>query len=730
MINGEPKQIISFAEFELDVARRTLVREGKPLPLNAKAFDLLVYLAENAGRIITKNEILDAVWENQFVEEANLKVQISALRKVLGENKAAPRLLVTIPGKGYKFIAEDQNSDRQIVIESHRLSRFVVEETEETANQNVSKKERDSNLQASQTAFSQKTILGGFAVLLAIVFGAYQYFYVPPPLAFAKIKLTRLTSSGKVSGAAVSPDGKYIVYVLGESEGNSLWIQQVGTASNVRLVPPVKAQVWELRFTPDGAQIIYSLFEAANTDPQFFRISSLGGVSEKISNVIASFLAMAPDGKRIAYAQSDSAAGQNYLVIADADGGNQQRIAGKNYPNSFETNAPVVAWSPDGETVACLVNHFEADASYSSIVAINVRDGSETSLSDQRWYDVFSTEWLKNGSGLLISASDQVAGNNQIRFLSYPQGETRFITNDLSQYDSLSATADGQSFVTIQTNTQSAVFLGEINADAGDYQEIVSETGELSPLVWMPDGKIIFRSDKDGVSNLWTMDADGENRRQLTANAQIDSRGLCNSPDGKYLVFGSWRSGKSNLWRVDSESGGNLTQLTDGEADVYPSCSPDNRTVIYQRGLHSNQRLWKVPLAGGESVQLTDFSSRWNSVSTDGSLISYLFMADNKWSFGIISSDGGLMLRRLAVPTNLKGSLIRWSPDDRALFYNYEVGKIGNIRALPLDGTEAEPVTNFKAQAIDYFAFSPDKKRLAIVRSSTSSDVVLINSVR
>ena len=83
-MNQEPLQKISFAEFELDAARRRLVREGKTLLLNAKAFDLLVYLAENAGRVVTKDEILDAVWEGQFVEEANLKVQVSALRKVLG----------------------------------------------------------------------------------------------------------------------------------------------------------------------------------------------------------------------------------------------------------------------------------------------------------------------------------------------------------------------------------------------------------------------------------------------------------------------------------------------------------------------------------------------------------------------------------------------------------------------------------------------------------------------
>jgi len=329
-MNQEPQQKISFAEFELDSARRRLLREGKTLPLNAKAFDLLVYLADNAGRVVTKDEILDAVWENQFVEEANLKVQMSALRKVLGERKDEHRFLVTIPGKGYKFIGDIQKDDRELVIESRRFSRLIVEQEIEEEEEKISILPNIAASPRLRVAASKLAAIGGFAVLLALAFGVFQYFNLKKAsIPFEKIKFTQLTNSGKVSGAAVSPDGKYIAYILGESEGNSLWMQQVGTASNVRLLPPVKAQVYELTFTPDGSHIFYNLFADGNADPEFYRISMLGGVIEKIPNVIASYITFAPDGKRFAYAQSDSTAGQNYLVIADADGTNQKTIAGK-----------------------------------------------------------------------------------------------------------------------------------------------------------------------------------------------------------------------------------------------------------------------------------------------------------------------------------------------------------------------------------------------------------------
>lgn len=366
---------------------------------------------------------------------------------------------------------------------------------------------------------------------------------------------------------------------------------------------------------------------------------------------------------------------------------------------------------------------------YSSIVGINVRDRSETPLSRQRWYDVLSIEWLKNGSGLLFSASDKVSDSNQIRFLSYPQGEARQITNDLRQYESLSATADSGSFVSIETNTVNGIYIGEVGADANRFEEIISETGALSPLVWTPTGKIIYRSRKDGVSNLWMMDAAGGDRRQLTTNAQVDSRGLCISPDGKYLVFGSWRNGKSNLWRVDAD-GGNLMQLTTGEVDVYPSCSPDNRTVVYQKGLHSRQRLWKVPLAGGDPVQLTESYAKWSAISNDGSRISYFFMADDKWRFGIISSAGGAMLQRLDVPTTLKEYSTHWSPDNKSLFYVSTVGNVGNIWSLPFDGSTAKPLTSFTSQSLSDFSLSPDGKHFAISRVSSTSDAVLISNAR
>ena len=116
------KKTFSFGDFELSGAKRTLLKQGEIISLNSKTFDLLFTLIENHGKILSKDELLDKVWEGQFVEENNLTVQISALRKIFGESKNENKFIATIPGKGYKFVAEisvsaNENSRDLIVLE-------------------------------------------------------------------------------------------------------------------------------------------------------------------------------------------------------------------------------------------------------------------------------------------------------------------------------------------------------------------------------------------------------------------------------------------------------------------------------------------------------------------------------------------------------------------------------------------------------------------------------------
>src|ERR1700756_2381771 len=94
-----------FGEFHLDPWRHTLSRADSPIFLTPKAFDLLVYLVQNPNRLLSKEELLQAVWQDTFVEAGNLTQYISHLRKALGDNTEDTRLIVTIARKGYQFTA-------------------------------------------------------------------------------------------------------------------------------------------------------------------------------------------------------------------------------------------------------------------------------------------------------------------------------------------------------------------------------------------------------------------------------------------------------------------------------------------------------------------------------------------------------------------------------------------------------------------------------------------------
>jgi DNA-binding winged helix-turn-helix (wHTH) protein len=95
-----PTDVLRFGRFELRVREHQLLADGEPVALGGRAFDLLLVLTQRAGQLVTRNELIELVWPGRFVEENNLSVQINALRKVLGGE-----WLVTVPGRGYRFVA-------------------------------------------------------------------------------------------------------------------------------------------------------------------------------------------------------------------------------------------------------------------------------------------------------------------------------------------------------------------------------------------------------------------------------------------------------------------------------------------------------------------------------------------------------------------------------------------------------------------------------------------------
>src|ERR1700722_11790025 len=96
---------ISFGPFRLIVAQRLLLEGDKPARLGKRAFEILAALVERAGEVVDKHELIARAWPKTFVEEANLKIQVSALRRALGDGQGDNRYVATVVGRGYNFVA-------------------------------------------------------------------------------------------------------------------------------------------------------------------------------------------------------------------------------------------------------------------------------------------------------------------------------------------------------------------------------------------------------------------------------------------------------------------------------------------------------------------------------------------------------------------------------------------------------------------------------------------------
>jgi len=105
-MQGRESGVYEFGGFRVEAGRRVLLRAGNPVPLTPKVFDTLLYLVQRKGQLVEKDDLMKAIWPDTVVEENNLSQNISVLRRVLGERRGESRYILTVPGRGYRFVAE------------------------------------------------------------------------------------------------------------------------------------------------------------------------------------------------------------------------------------------------------------------------------------------------------------------------------------------------------------------------------------------------------------------------------------------------------------------------------------------------------------------------------------------------------------------------------------------------------------------------------------------------
>jgi DNA-binding winged helix-turn-helix (wHTH) protein len=110
-------QVYQFESFRLDISERRLWRNGSVIPVRGKVFDTLCVLVRRSGRLLRKNELMEAIWPDTVVEENNLEHNLSVLRKILGQDKTEKKFIETVPRQGYRFVARVDALDEQVASE-------------------------------------------------------------------------------------------------------------------------------------------------------------------------------------------------------------------------------------------------------------------------------------------------------------------------------------------------------------------------------------------------------------------------------------------------------------------------------------------------------------------------------------------------------------------------------------------------------------------------------------
>jgi Tol biopolymer transport system component len=554
-------------------------------------------------------------------------------------------------------------------------------------------------------------------------------------------KLQRLTTSGKASDAAISPDGKYVAHVKNDAGQQSLWLRQVATTSDTQIVPPSTLDYSGITFSKDGNYIYYVQGEFNNpVSRTLYQVPALGGASRKVIETVHSPVSLSPDGTRLTFIRRDLGNGETALVVANADGTSERQVAVRESANNFSLGGP--SWSPDGKMIASgvITPDPRPSGAASTVIAVEVESGAERQITSQKWCVscLGQVAWLADGSGLLILVFDPGPRSNQLWHISYPDGDVRKVTNDdLNNYSRLSVTSDSSVLVTVQTEIAAGVWVTP-QADASRARLISSGRydGQLG-LSWMPGGRILYTSRESGLTDIWSMGQDGKDQKQLTTNAATNQAPWA-TPDGRYIIFTSTRRGASrnlrSIWRMDTD-GGNLKQLTGGPGDIYAKSSPDGRWVVFESTRFSALRAWKVSIEGGEPVRLIDKWTTNPTVSPDGSLIACFYREDQPNApvkVAIIPFAGGDPIKVLDLPRPSFASApgLRWTPDGRALTYIDTINGVSNIWKLPVDGGAPKQLTDFKTDQIFWFDFSPDGKQLALSRGTQTSDVILIRDFK
>lgn len=691
------EESFEFDEFVLDARERTLRRAGEQIALTPKAFLLLKTLIENHGRLVTKSDLMQKVWPDSFVEESNLSVTINTIRNALGDQRGRPRYIETIPKSGYRFIAE----------------------VRERRSRNGSETQADGAASGAEHRSRAMFYVAAVSLLIASILATAAWFTkdrilgkTEAPILSTPFRSVKFSTSGTVTKAAISPDGKYAAFADTSGGSQSLWLRQIDSGENIQIVPPSSDHYFGLAFA-NGGNSIYFVRKATTGHglAAIYRVATFGGVPAKIIDGAQSWISLSPDDKQISFVRCNYAS-DDYcsLFVADVDGTNERKLFSKPAPTTVENNQ----FSPDGRWIAVSFGELVTGSPSCRIALIDIATGAETEIGSTKFFDIKSLQWLPAGDALLFTVRDYDDGRISIWKTPVAGGEPEILSKDASTYRTVSLDKKGERMIATQEENDFQIYVA---ADGGP--KPITSARDLSV---GPDGKIVYSS-FDG--DIWTINRDGGERRQLTTGPGGDLFPQF-SHDGQHIFFKSNRSVDAHVWRMNSDGSG-PQRITQKHGGTPCGTSSDGTWLFYVIG----RTLHKIPIAGGsDETRVSATRMLRQACSPDGSLVAYYFL-ENGFKIAIMNTSNGQIEKVINYgDSKVLPRPIAWSPDSRTL--NFVINSDGKNTLWRQSLTEPAPlpIADLGGDEIRDLAIMPDGKTFVFIRGKWIYDAVIITGLK
>jgi Tol biopolymer transport system component/DNA-binding winged helix-turn-helix (wHTH) protein len=619
-----------FGQFEVNTASGELFKNGKRVRLQEQPFRLLVVLLENAGEVVTREDLRSRIWqEDTFVDfDGSLRVAVRKLREALDDDAEKPRFVETIPRRGYRFIAPIENGEPGNSASATPKAQIengepagdaasitpIAGDRKSTARADQERVSASSYVRATlpvRPLFATKVLvaLALLAILAATLLG-YRVLRTRakqtlPKSQFSNMRITQLTSlPGNYESPTFSPDGRQIAFFWnGENRGHGdLYVQLVGGEKALRLTHTSTGFVCCADWSPDGKEIVFG--RCSDGGGAVFIIPALGGSERKLADVAcpwgdAGYAQWTADGKSLVLADSCAPDAPRGIVVFSLQTGEKRCL---HSPPAGDIGDVKPRLSPDEKTVA-----FLRSQTWPEIYTVAFSGGNLRQLTHKFFHaDSLDFMWSADGKYITFEPTRDrmarvAASGGPVEFEAvYPKIGALSRDHRRLAYVEPSLAWRWSPVVWRIRLTHAG---GKVISQA---RILVAATGgNDSAQLSADEQQLVFQSMRSGTHQIWRSNADGSDLLQLTSFDQGYPGTPRGSPDGKWIAFDYRTTATSQIYLVNSE-GRNFHALTSGNyEDRVPSWSRDGKAVYFASNRTGNWQIWRRELSGRKETQIT-----------------------------------------------------------------------------------------------------------------------------